>query len=127
MEEMNEGNGLIHTPWGWTRNVRELTKGVWQVSTPRHGGLKLNRERWEELPDLVRDSFITPAFAEEDCEEPITRTLLGIGDGRDREFATLAANRFPRYAPALPHLQAIARETPANQEEERKIRRCRDR
>ena len=93
------------TPWGWTQDVEELAEGIWRVSTPSHGGLKLSRERWQELPDLVRDSFITPNFAEEDCEEPIARTLLGIGDGRDRELAVSAAGRFQRYAPALPHLK----------------------
>ena len=99
---------LICTPWGWTRESEELAEGIQRVSTPSHGGLKLSRERWQELPDLVRDSFLTPAFAEEDCEEPIARTLLGIGDGRDRELAISTAIRFPRYAPALPHLQGAA-------------------
>ena len=66
------------------------------------------RERWEELPDLVRDSFITPAFAEEDCEEPIAMTLLNLGNGRDLELAIRVAGCFPRYAPALPHLKNTA-------------------
>ena len=96
------------TPWGWSRESEELAEGIRRVSTPSHGGLKLSRERWQELPDLVRDSFITPNFAEEDCEEPIARTLLGIGDGRDRELAISMAIRFPRYAPALPHLKDAA-------------------
>ena len=99
---------LICTPWGWSRESEELAEGIWRVSTPSHGGLKLSRERWQELPDLVRDSFLTPNFAEEDCEEPIARTLLGIGDGRDRELAVSTAIRFPRYAPALPHLKDAA-------------------
>ena len=75
----------MHTPWGYPQDIEELAAGVWRVSTASHGGLKLSRERWEELPDLVRDSFLTPTYAEEDCEEPIARTLLGIGDDRDRE------------------------------------------
>ena len=99
---------LICTPWGWTRDVEKLAEGIWRVSTPSHGGLKLSRERWQELPGLVRDSFLTPNFAEEDCEEPIARTLLGIGDGRDRELAVNTASYFPRYTPALPHLQDAA-------------------
>ena len=96
---------LIHTPWGWTRESEELAEGILRVSTPSHGGLKLSRERCQELPDLVRDSFLTPTFAEEDCEEPIARTLLGIGDDRDLKFAISTASHFPRYAPALPHLK----------------------
>ena len=98
----------MHTPWGCPQDIEELAEGVWRVETAGHGGLKLSRERWEELPDLVRDSFITPTFAEEDCEEPIARTLLGIGDTRDREFALKVAGYFDRYAPALPYLREIA-------------------
>ena len=95
----------MHTPWGWSQDTEELAAGVWRVSTAGHGGLKLSRERWEELPGVVRDTFITPTFAEEDCEEPIARTLLGLGDEREREYALQVANRFQRYAPALPSLR----------------------
>ncbi len=96
---------IMHTPWGWSQDMEELAEGVWRVSTAGHGGLKLSRERWEELPDLVRDSFLTPTFAEEDCEEPIARTLLGLGDARERDFALKVAACFQRYAPTLPYLQ----------------------
>ena len=54
---------------------------------------------------MVRDSFLTPTYAEEDCEEPIASTLLGIGDEREREFALKVAGYFDRYAPALPYLR----------------------
>ena len=37
----------MHTPWGWTQDIEELAEGVWRVTTPSHGGLKLSRERWE--------------------------------------------------------------------------------
>ena len=90
-----------YTPWGWTRDVEELTEGVWRVTTPGHGGLKLSRERWDELPAAVRDTMLTPTFAEEDCEEPIVRLLLGLGDDRVREEALMVAGYFERYAPAL--------------------------
>ena len=46
----------MHTPWGYPQDIEELAEGIWRVSTAGHGGLKLSRERWEELPDLVRDS-----------------------------------------------------------------------
>ena len=95
----------IHTPWGWSQDTLELAEGVWRVSTAGHGGLKLSRERWEELPDLVRDSFLNTCFAEEDCEEPIARTLLGLGDERERGLAIRIAGYFDRYAPALPYLR----------------------
>ena len=95
----------IYTPWGWTRDVVELAEGILRVTTPSHGGLKLSRERWHELPAAVRDTMLNPTFAEEDCEEPIVRTLLGIGDNRDREMALKVAGYFDSYAPALPYLR----------------------
>jgi len=45
---------VTYTPWGWTRDIEELAKGVWRVATPSHGGLKLSRERWESLPAEVQ-------------------------------------------------------------------------
>ena len=75
---------LMYTPWGWTQDVEELADGVLRVSTSSHGGLKLSRDRWAELPVEVRKAMLTPTFAEEDCEEPIVRTLLGVGK-RPRE------------------------------------------
>ncbi len=97
----------IHTPWGWSQDIEELAEGIWRVETAGHGGLKLSRERWYSLPDRVRDAFLNPTFAEEDCEEPIARTLLGIGDARDRELALKIAGYFDRYTPALSFLRAV--------------------
>ena len=50
--------------------------------------------------------MLNPLFAEEDCEEPIVRTVLDIGDDGDREMARKVAEYFERYAPALPHVGA---------------------
>ena len=97
---------VIHTPWGWTKNIVELAGGVWRVATPSHGGLKLSPERWNELPPAVQDAMLSKSFAEEDCEEPIVRTLLGVGDDRDREMALTVAGYFDRYAPALPFIRS---------------------
>ena len=96
---------LKYTPWGWTHDVEELADGVWRVSTPSHGGLKLSRERWNELPAEVRHTMFNQTFAEEDCEEPIVRTLLGLADDRTRELALTVAGYFERYEPALPYLR----------------------
>ena len=96
---------LVCTPWGWTRDIEQLTGGVWRVTTSSHGGLKLSRERWNELPAAVRDAMMNQTFAEEDCEEPIVRTLLGMADEREREMAVRVAGYFERYAPALPYLR----------------------
>ena len=95
----------MHTPWGPPQDVEELAEGIWRVSTAGHGGLKLSGERWAAIPAAVRDAMLTPTFAEEDCEEPIVRTLLGVGDDGDRELALKVAGYFERYAPALPHLR----------------------
>ena len=95
----------MHTPWGSPQDIEEVAEGVLRVSTAGHGGLRLSRERWAEIPAAVRDTMLTPTFAEEDCEEPIVRTLLDLGDDGDREMALRVADRFERYAPALPYLQ----------------------
>ena len=95
----------IYTPWGRTRDVVELTDGVWRASTPSHGGLKLSPQRWASLPRDVQGTMRNPGFAEEDCEEPIVRTLLGMGDGQDREMALTVAGYFDRYAPVLTYLR----------------------
>ena len=96
---------LTHTPWGWTQEIQKLAEGVLRVTTAGHGGLKLSRERWEELPAAVRDTMLTPLYAEEDCEESIVRILLGVGDERDKESALRVAGSFDMYAPALPYIR----------------------
>ncbi len=96
---------LVSTPWGWTHDVEELAEGVWRVTTASHGGLKLSRERWNEIPAAVRETMLSPTFAEEDCEEPIVRFLLGLGDDGDREMALTVAGYFDRYEPALPFIR----------------------
>ncbi len=96
-----------YTPWGWASDsdIVEIAEGVWWITMLSHGGLKLSQERWNELPATVRETMITPTFAEEYCEEPIVRLLLGIGDNRDRELALMVACYFDRYASALPYLR----------------------
>ena len=43
---------LVSTPWGWTQDIEELAEGVWRVTTPSHGGLKLSRGAVERNPGL---------------------------------------------------------------------------
>ena len=54
---------LTYTPWGWTKQVQQLAEGVWRVSTPSHGGLKLSLERWDSLLAALRDAMLTATFA----------------------------------------------------------------
>ncbi len=105
---MNETT--IHTPWGWTDHIEELGEGIWRVFTPSHGGLKLSEERWAELPAEVRHTLMNARFAEEDCEEPIVRVLLGLAEDWEREHAIEIARFFHRYAPAIPYLQQPSKE-----------------
>ena len=100
----------MHTPWGRAQDVEELADGVFRVSTASHGGLKLSRERWEEIPEQVRNVFLNPLYAEEDCEEPIALSLLGLADDHDRDRALRIAQAFDRYSIALFILLGINRE-----------------
>ena len=91
----------MRTPWGRAQDVEELSEGVLRVSTASHGGLKLSRERWEEIPESVRNVFLNPLYAEEDCEEPIALALLGLADDHDRERALKIAQAYERYSTSL--------------------------
>ena len=93
---------LVSTPWGWTHDVEELTEGVWRVWTPSHGGLKLSRERWNELPAAVRDTMLNPRPSpRRTARSPSCGCSWALGDDRVREEALMVAGYFERYAPAL--------------------------
>ena len=94
-----------YTPWGHPQDIEELADGVLRVATAGHGGLVLSWERWNSLPAEVRASFFNATYAEEDFEEPIALTLLGIGSEGQRERAIRIAEHDERYAPALPYLR----------------------
>ena len=100
---------LVSTPWGWTHDVEELAEGVWRVWTPSHGGLKLSRKRWAAIPACVRSAMYTPTFAEEDCEEPIVRTLLGLGDDNEREMALKVGGLLRPLRSGAPRTSVTAR------------------
>ena len=90
----------MHTPWGPPQDIEELAEGVWRVSTASHGGLKLSRERWNALPACVRDAMLTRHLRRGGLRgSPIVRTLLGLGNDRERELALKMAGYFDRYAP----------------------------
>ena len=69
---------FIRTPWGIAADKTELIEGVWRVATAKHGGLMLSDERWEALPEAVRETMHNANFAEEDCEEPIIPLILSL-------------------------------------------------
>jgi len=42
------------TPWGRADYVRQLSSGVWRVSTPSHGGYYVSAEWLEDMPESLR-------------------------------------------------------------------------
>ena len=104
----------LETPWGQPQCMEQVADGVWQVSTAGHGGLYLAPGVWRALPERVRKTMLDSGFAEEDCEAVIAAALLDIGNeifgfnpDKTINMAIATANRFERYAPALPYLKAI--------------------
>lgn len=62
----------MHTPWGGADQTLVCGPGVTQVFTPSHGGYRVDRERWEQMPAHLREIAGEPdgsyAWFEEDCE-----------------------------------------------------------
>lgn len=100
----------METPWGPAYTEERLAPGVVQVTTPSHGGLKLDAAAQQRIPLEVRDSFINGhGWAEEDCEALIVLVLLAVTipcmtRRQAVNNARIICQRCPRYAPALPHL-----------------------
>lgn len=66
MSAKNEGPRVgSRTPWGTADYAEELAPGIWVVSTPGHGGVKLSRERHGLLPIPARR---TGGWFEEDAQ-----------------------------------------------------------
>jgi hypothetical protein len=59
---MKEG---ARTPWGTADHVKEVAPGIWQVSTPGHGGYKLDRANNARVHIAWRKEG---GWYEEDCE-----------------------------------------------------------
>ena len=98
------------TPWGKPDVVEPLAPGVVRVHTPGHGGLRIEPERWRSLPPAVRNTFMNPGWAEEDCEMPIAMVLLDLGSEHYFEWARKMAQQFDDYAPCAPFIEAKAGE-----------------
>ena len=100
----------METPWGPAYTEEQLAPGIVQVSTPSHGGLKLDAAAQQRIPQDVRNTFINgPGWAEEDCEALIVLALLAITVPCMTRPQALTAVRnictvCPRYAPALAHI-----------------------
>lgn len=62
----------MRTPWGTADCVRQLAPGIWNVSTPSHGGIKLSKERLAKMPKSMRK-----AWYEEDCDWALVYAVFG--------------------------------------------------
>jgi len=60
----------ISTPWGQSEHVKVVAKGIWEVSTPSHGGYLLSDARLGAMPEALRylNNFGKGNWFEEDCE-----------------------------------------------------------
>lgn len=62
---MSEQTAITETPWGVADHVTLVCEGIWDVSTPSHGGIKLSRNRNRQMPDYMR---MAGGWYEEDVE-----------------------------------------------------------
>ena len=63
-----------YSPWGKIQHCYEVLEGFHLVSTPGHGGVKLNRARNAQIPASVRKAG---GWYEEDCEYCIPYIVFG--------------------------------------------------
>ncbi len=61
------------SPWGTIDGVTDILPGMWFVSTPSHGGIKLSPERQAQIPEYLRTGKRSvpdtgKSWYEEDCE-----------------------------------------------------------
>lgn len=99
----------MRTPWGKADQVHELAPGIFVVSTPSHGGIKVSPKMNKQIPEYMRTKG---GWYEEDCEWSIpfvvfegllmmaavtnsdSYTLTTI---RTREHITTFCNWFPEH------------------------------
>ncbi len=55
----------VSTLWGNPDTAVQILPGIWEVTTPSHGGFVLSDERQAAMPDALR---IDGVFYEEDCD-----------------------------------------------------------
>ena len=101
---MSDSFRITYSPWGYPQIISTIIDGIHLIETAGHGGLHLSDERWQQLPLEVRDTMLTPKWAEEDCEAYIILAVFGIANVHDREFAIQTTKRFNQYAACLPFI-----------------------
>ena len=59
------------SPWGQVDQCEEIIPGMWSVSTPSHGGIKLSPERAAKVPRYFKTWLGGFTWYEEDCDYAI--------------------------------------------------------
>ncbi len=68
----------VSTLWGKPDTAVQILPGIWEVTTPSHGGFVLSDERQAAMPDELR---LDGVFYEEDCD---WARVLWIATGQGR-------------------------------------------
>lgn len=59
---------MKYSPWGAIQDITHVADGISFVSTPSHGGYKLDRKLNAKIPKIFRDCASLPGgWYEEDC------------------------------------------------------------
>lgn len=60
----------MRTPWGVSQSTEEIARGITEVSTPGHGGIKLSAARQAQLPAVAGLHNFNKGLTwwEEDCD-----------------------------------------------------------
>ncbi len=58
------------TPWGYADHVKQISAGIWSVSTPSHGGIYVAPSRRVEMPACLSDGtgYSSDGWFEEDAD-----------------------------------------------------------
>lgn len=91
-----------HSPWGKIDAASQVLPGIWEVSTPSHGGFIISEDRKAEMPLALRNypTFCgKPLAYEEDCDKMLV--LLAYFDEFVQKEGDELLNKLPRVAAAF--------------------------
>jgi len=105
---------LASSPWGAVQSRKQIADGIEWITTARHGGFRLSRDRWDAMtPHLKAISFTADEFFEEDCS--YCAVILAFPEEfTDKQIASAARtysrfycdnpNAYRREEIGIPHL-----------------------
>lgn len=85
---------ITRTPWGKAQTQKDLGEGISFVTTERHGGYKLDRQRNAKVPAYMRKKG---GWYEEDCEW--SSVALTFPQLFSKEVVDVAKRTLERYFP----------------------------